>query len=106
MAHQSIRIHWFGDTLLTKLYKYNGVRARSLPNVTYTMVWGCMAHQTLQTHWFDCPGSPSITYTIVWGRIAHQTLQITWFEGPWLITQYVYNGLGAHGSPNNTNIMI
>ena len=22
------------------------------PNVTYTMVWACMDHKTLHTHWF------------------------------------------------------
>ena len=39
-------------------------------------------------------GSPSVTYTMVRGRIAHQTLQIQLFDGPRLTKHDVYNGLG------------
>ena len=119
MAHQTVQIHWFDNPWLTKRYIYNGVGTHCSPNLTNTWLWisrphqtlriqrfADMAHQTIQTHWFDCQGSRSIRYATVWGRIAHQHLQITLLEGPWLITQYVYNGLGAHGSPNNTNIMV
>ena len=138
MAPQTLLILWFGNTWFTKPCKYNGVRANGSPNITYTMVWGHMAHQGIQIQWFDGPrltkryvyigfgdawltkpykyigviphGLPSVTYTMMWGRIAHQTLQIQWFENQWVITHDVYNGLRTHkyncsnvrGSPNVT----
>ena len=68
-----------GDTGLTKCYKYNCLIARGSLNVTYTMVWGRMTHQTLQIHWLDCP---------------------------WLTKRYIYNGVGAHCSPNLTNTWV
>ena len=83
MAHQTLQIQWFecqrltkryvynglGDTWLTQLYKYNGLTARGSPSATYTMVWRCMTHQTLQIQWLYCP---------------------------WLTKRYIYNGVGAH----------
>ena len=134
MAYQTLRIQWFGNTWFSKPNKYNGVRDNGSQNTTYTMVWENMAHQTVQIQWSESPrltklcvyngfgeawltkpfkyiglivqGLPSVTYTIVWGRIAYQSLQIQWFECPWLITHYVCNGLGTHGSPNITNTMV
>ena len=92
MAHHTLRIQWFEDTWLTKQYKYNGLNVR---------------------------GSPNVTYTIVWGHVAHHTIQIQWFDAPWPTKRYIYNGLVglltkpykyiglmAHGSPNNTYIMV
>ena len=87
-AHHTLRIHWFGDTWLTKQYKYNGLIVRGSQNVTYTIMWGHMAHQTLQIQCLDCP---------------------------WLTKRYIYNGvvglltkpykyisLKSNGSPNVT----
>ena len=79
MAYQTQRMRWFGGTWLTKLYKDNGLGACGLPNVTYTMVWECMAHETLQIHKFDLPGNTKL---------------------------YIYNGVGTHCSPNQTNTMV
>ena len=68
-----------GRTCQTKLYTYNGLRARGSPDVTYTMVWECMTYQTLQIHLLVCP---------------------------WLTKRYIYNGVGAHCSPNLTNTLV
>ena len=117
MAHQTLRIQLCGITCFTKPCTHNGVRANGSLNITYTLVWGHLAHQIEQIQWFEGPrytkryvyiglathglpkpdkyigviphGLPSVTYTMVWGRIVHQTLQIQWFESPWLITHYV-----------------
>ena len=66
-AHQTLRIQWFWD---------NGLKAR---------------------------GSPNVTYTVVWGRMAHQTSQINRFDCLWLTKRYIYNCVGTHCSPNLTN---
>ena len=63
------------QTWLTKPYKYNGLMAHGLPNITYILFFEHM---------------------------VYQTLQILWFEGARLTKLCVYNGLGTHGSPNIT----
>ena len=55
MAHQTIRIQWFGNTGFTKHNKYNGLNAHGSPHITYKMIWGHMAHKHLQIQWFDSP---------------------------------------------------
>ena len=120
--------------MLTKHYKYNGLKAPGSPHNMYTMVWEHMAHQTLQIQGCECPrltkryvyiglgdtwltklykynglrarGSPNSTYTLVWGRMTYQTLQIHWLVCPWLTKRYIYNGVGAHWSPNLTNTLV
>ena len=122
IAHQALRTHWCWALLDHQTVQCYGLIACGLRNVTYTMVWLRMAHQTLQIPRFDYPWvtkryvynvagthcSPNITNTIVrwrmahqtlhikWfgGRMAHQTLQLQWFECPRLTRGYVYNGFG------------
>ena len=92
MAHQTLRIQWFGNTWVTKLeqqwcegrwltkrYVYKGLKTHGFPNCTNTMVCWLAAYQTLLIHcfgdaWLTKPykytaliaqGSPSVTYTMV-----------------------------------------
>ena len=107
MAHQMLRIHWFEQTWLTKRYAYHGASAHDAPNVTQTMVWADMAHQTLRIlYGVSAHGAPNVTHTLVWAHMAHQTLCIHWFEQAWLTQRYAYNGLNTHGAPNATHTMV
>ena len=70
------------------------------------MVWGHMAHQTLQIQWFDGPLAHQTLHIQWFGQIAHKILQIHSFENQWLAKRYVYKRLRTHGSPNLTKIIV
>ena len=103
MARHALRIQWFGNTWLTKHYKYNCSNVRCSPNVTYTMFWG---------QWFEGPrltkrnvynglgthGSPILTNTLIWWPIAHQALHIQLCGDALLTKPYKYRG-GLSGCP-------
>ena len=91
MAHQTLRIQWFGNTWFTKLYKYNGVRFNGSPNNSYTMVWKHMDHQIVPIQLFDGLRLPNITYT---------------FGDAWLAEHYKYICLIAQGLPSITYTMV
>ena len=80
----------------TKRYVHNGLGTNGSPNVTYTVIWPPMTHQTLRAQWFGhtwltkryvhnglgTRGSPNVAYTTVRAAMAHQTLPTQWFGHP------------------------
>ena len=114
MAHQTLRMYWFGNIWLTQRYRH--MRVRGSPIVTYAKFCVHTAHQPSQIHDLKIHGSPNVTYAIVFVHMAHQTIQIQWFEGPrltktlciqwlwdaWLTKPYKFIGFIANGSPSVT----
>ena len=87
---RNITNSWFEIPWLTKRYVCNCFCTHGSPNHTNTMVWGPTAHQ-------------QVTYTMVVGRMAHQTIQILWFYCQWLTKRYMYRCVGAHCKRSHAN---
>ena len=81
-VHQTWQIQWFECPWLTTHYVNNG-----FGNTWLTKQYKCNC--------LSVRGSPNVTYTLVRGHMAHQTIQIQWFDGPWLTKRYIYNCFGG-----------
>ena len=64
------------------------------------------AMKTLTQHRTPDSCAPNVTYTMVWAPMDHQTVRTQLFGRTWPTTHCVHNGLGYHGQPHVTYTLV